>query len=89
MLFFLDALYTLPQKLDRKTDQFPEPEALYLNPRQEQILAIVQAQAPLGVKGVEEALPDVSRNTIKYDLGRLVEAGKLRRRGKGRGTVYM
>lgn len=89
MLFFLDALHTLTQKLDRKTDQFRESETLYLNPRQEQILAIVREQAPLGVKGVEEALPAMSRNTIKYDLGRLVEAGMLRRRGKGRGTVYM
>lgn len=89
MEFFLAALYTLTRKLDQKTAQFKEPEALYLNPRQEQILAIVQAQAPLGVKGVEEALPEISRNTIKYDLGRLVEAGMLRRRGKGRGTVYM
>jgi Fic family protein len=88
LFFFLDSLNRSTARLEERGRQLREPEGLYLNPRQEQVLRYVRRQGPVAVKDLEAFLPDISRNTLKYDLARLYEAGLLERRGKGRGTVY-
>ena len=88
MNFFLDMLLRIIDTLREKQREVNEPAALYLNQRQRTVLEYIRKQGFTALKDVETQLPEVSRNTLKYDLKRLHEAGYLTRQGKGRGTVY-
>lgn len=58
-----------------------------LSPLSEKLLALVRDHGKLTVRDAA-TLTGASRNTIKDHLRRLVDAGRLNRRGKGRGTWY-
>jgi predicted HTH transcriptional regulator len=53
----------------------------------EKLLAIVREHGRVTVSHAE-ALTGANRNTIKDHLKRLVNSGRLVRRGRGRGTWY-
>ncbi|MEM9527904.1 MAG: Fic family protein, partial [Bacteroidota bacterium] len=90
LIFLLRSVRSVTRKLkgnDNRT--LEEPSALYLNRRQRSVLNYFERKEELSVGDIDRLLPEVSRNTLKYDLARLKEAGYIRRHGKGRGTVYV
>ena len=58
-----------------------------LAPLSEKLLGIVNEHGHVTVREAA-ALTNANRNTIKDHLRKLVDAGRLVRRGQGRGTWY-
>jgi Fic family protein len=83
--FFLRALLRQKQVLERKIEN--ENLMRPLAPLSEKLLAIVREHGRITVREAT-ALTGANRNTIKDHLTRLVEAGHLARRGRGRGSWY-
>lgn len=89
LYFLLNAIRSITHRLSADEQAIvSEPAVLYLNARQRQILDFVRREGVLSIREIDALLPEISRNTVKYDLRRLTEAGLLAQKGKGRGTVY-
>lgn len=89
LYFFVNAVRRLTEQLgEARNSIISEPEVLYLNIRQQKVLDFIKREGTLAIREIDALLPAVSRNTVKYDLKRLTEAGLLVKRGQGRGTVY-
>ena len=88
--FFFRAIQRVISKVQRSERQImEEPAALYLNDRQQRVMQYVEENGKLSIRELSTFfLSETSRNTVKYDLKRLTDAGFLKRLGKGRGTVY-
>ena len=88
--FLLKAISRCVDKLRAdKTWLAEEPAVLYLNRRQQRVMDYVREHETLSVGQLDKFfMTETSRNTVKYDLKRLTDAGFLKRLGKGRGTVY-
>lgn len=88
--FLLKSIKIAMSQLDNDISYMvSDKTVLYMNKRQRRVLEFVREEGELSVKRVNELLGEISRNTVKYDLGKLTESGYLRRVGKGRGTVYV
>lgn len=85
MVFFLLALHRQKAVLERKIEQ--ERLMAPLAPLSEKLLAIVAEHGRVTVRDAE-TLTNTNRNTVKDHLSKLVEAGRLVRRGRSRGTWY-
>jgi Fic family protein len=83
--FFVRALHRQKEVLARKIEQ--ERLMAPLAPLSEKLLAIVAEHGRVTVRDAE-ALTKANRNTIKDHLSKLVDAGRLVRRGRSRGTWY-
>lgn len=59
------------------------------NKRQEQILSFINGRKSAVIKDISSLFPDVSEKTIQRELGTLVEAGKITKRGSKRWSIYM
>jgi Fic family protein len=83
--YFIRALRKQKQALERKieTENLMAP----LAPLSEKLLKLAREHGRITVKEAA-GVTGVSRNTIKDHLRNLVEAGRLSRRGSGRGTYY-
>ena len=89
LVYLLKAIERAAAKLDEDGIRLLEDSpSLYLNRRQQSVLRYFERHETLSIGEIDELLPQVSRNTLKYDLAKLTDAGLLRRRGRGRGTVY-
>ena len=87
VVFFLDCLLTLTQRLTEKRQQFLALKA-YLNERQKRILDIVKKETAIQIADLVKLLPEISRATIKHDLSLLVSRRLLIQVGQGRGVRY-
>jgi len=85
LTFFVRALHRQKEVLERKIEQ--ERLMAPLAPLSEKLLSIVLEYGRITVREAA-VLTQASRNTIKDHLGKLVAAGRLVRRGRGRGTWY-
>lgn len=85
MSFFIDCLAQQKNVLARKIER--EKLMAPLAPLSEKLLALVRQQGRIAVRQAA-TLTGANRNTIKDHLKRLVVAGHLVRRGRGRGTWY-
>ena len=83
--FFVRALHRQKEVLERKIEK--ERIMAPLAPLSEKLLAIIAEHGRVTVRDAE-ALTKANRNTIKDHLGKLVDAGRLVRRGRSRGTWY-
>ncbi len=85
LTFFITAICRQENVLDRKVAQerLMEP----LSPLSEKLLNIVREHGRVTVRDAT-AITRANRNTIKDHLTKLVNAGHLVRRGRGRGTWY-
>jgi len=83
--FFIRAMRRQKQVLERKikTERLMAP----LAPLSEKLLRLVREHGRTSVREAVAAT-GANRNTIKDHLSKLVEAGHLARRGRGRGTWY-
>ncbi len=87
ILFFLECLIILTQKLDAKYETYSKLKTV-LNERQQVVLAYIKEQKTIQVGELESQLKDYSRNTLKKDLAYLVREGILLKTGEGRGVRY-
>ncbi|NCC99872.1 MAG: Fic family protein [Bacteroidia bacterium] len=89
MIFFLDSLKTLTEKLEQKYNVF-KSKGGYLNERQKQIKAFFIAQnQPLKVKDLSEKFFKIPIATLKKDLQYMRDEQILIMIGKGKGSVYV
>jgi Fic family protein len=87
IIFFLDCLIELTQRLEEKYKRYSKLETA-LNERQQAILQYAQERKILQIGELERQLKIYSRNTLKKDLVYLVKGGLLLKTGGGRGICY-
>lgn len=87
LLFFLDCLLVLTQRLDEKYDVFKQKGG-YLNERQKQVFEFIKANSPVKISDIKKAFPDISRNTLKKDLLYFRSENRIKAIGKGKGLFY-
>lgn len=87
MIFFLDSLINLTEKLKTKYDTYNNLKTS-TNDRQKEVIAFIEKHLTIQIKDLEESLPQYSRNTLKKDLQYLVKEGLILTTGSGRGVKY-
>jgi Fic family protein len=88
LVFFLESLKTLTEKLEKKYDVFKSKGA-YLNDRQKQIKAFITNNQPIKVSDLARQFPNITLSTLKKDLQYLRDEQVLTMIGKGKGSVYV
>jgi Fic family protein len=88
LLFFLESLKTLTEKLDKKYDVFKQKGG-YLNERQKMLKEFIVEQRTIKVADLLVAFPDISPNTLKKDLQYLKTEQIITTVGQGKGTIYV
>jgi len=88
ILFFLQSLGILIQRLEQKYDLF-KSKGGYLNERQKQIMEFIKNNQPIKLADLAKAIPEISINTLKKDLQYLKVEQNIHSIGKYRGTVYV
>ncbi len=88
LIFFLESLKTLTEKLEQKYDVFKSKGA-YLNDRQKQIKDFISNKQPIKVSDLAKQFPEIRLSTLKKDLQYLRDEQMLTMIGKGKGSVYI
>ncbi len=88
ILYFLDKLRVLTQRLDAKYDVF-KSKGGYLNERQREIKNYLRQNQPLKISDFGNKFKSININTIKKDLQYLKKEQIIKSIGKGKGTVYI
>lgn len=88
VLFFLNKVSELTQKLDAKYDVF-KSKGGYLNDRQKMIRAYLEIKQPLKISDIATKFKKISINTIKKDLQYMKQEKIISSVGKGKGTAYI
>ncbi|MCK9292196.1 MAG: Fic family protein, partial [Bacteroidales bacterium] len=88
LLFFLESLKMLTQKLEQKYDMF-KSKGGYLNERQKQIRDFIIDNQPIKVGDLAKRFTDFPLSTLKKDLQYLRNEQVLTMIGKGKGSVYV
>jgi Fic family protein len=88
VLFFLESLVTLTQKLEQKYNVF-KSKGGYLNDRQKQIKTFVANNQPIKISDIANNLKTIQLNTLKKDLQYMRNEQVLTMIGKGKGSVYL
>lgn len=88
MIFFLESISTLTQKLNQKYDMY-KTKGGYLNERQTQIKNYIELNQPIKVSDLAKQFPDFNMATLKKDLQYLRDEKFLLMIGKGKGSVYI
>lgn len=88
ILYFLDKLSVLTQRLDAKYDVF-KSKGGYLNERQKKIKEFLQKNQPLKISDIAKRFENININTIKKDLQYMKKEQIIISVGKGKGTVYL
>lgn len=88
LIFFLESLKTLTEKLEQKYDVF-KSKGGYLNDRQKLIKDFIRENQPVKVSDLAKQFPEIGLSTLKKDLQYLRDEQVLKMIGKGKGTVYI
>ena len=88
LLYFLESLKTLTEKLDKKYDVFKQKGG-YLNERQKMLKKFITEQRTVKIADLSVAFPNISPNTLKKDLQYLRDEQIVSTVGQGKGTVYV
>lgn len=88
LLFFLESLKTLTEKLDKKYNVFKQKGG-YLNERQKMLKEFIIEQRTVKMADLTIAFPDISPNTLKKDLQYLRNEQIVSTVGQGKGTIYV
>jgi len=88
LIFFLEGMKTLTEKLDHKYDAFKQKGG-YLNERQKKLREFIIEQKTVKSADLSLAFPDISLNTLKKDLQYLRSEQIISAVGQGKGTVYI
>ncbi|MBN1650026.1 MAG: Fic family protein [Bacteroidales bacterium] len=87
ILFFVRTLSMLANELEHKYNSIKSKKS-YVNPRQKKIIAFIKKNQPIKLADLDEALADISINTLKKDLIYLKTKNRIRSEGKNRGATY-
>jgi Fic family protein len=87
IIFFLESIANLIQKLDVKYEIFKK-KGSYLNSRQQEILRYIEANQPCKIGEISSHLQQYSINTLKKDLIYLLNKKYIGKMGKKKGTLY-
>lgn len=88
LIFFLESLKTLTEKLEQKYDVF-KSKGGYLNERQRLIKDFITSNQPVKVSDLANQFPEIGLSTLKKDLHYLRSEQVLTMIGKGKGSVYV
>lgn len=88
VLFFLDCLIELIQKLEQKLKEYRSVGA-YLNERQKQVLNFIGENQPVKIGDIVQNMTAYNLETIRKDLQYLVREMEIEKLGNKRGTVYI
>lgn len=88
LIFFLESLKTLTEKLEQKYDVF-KSKGGYLNDRQKLIKNFIKENQPIKVSDLAKQFSEIGLSTLKKDLQYLRDEQVLTMIGKGKGTVYI
>ncbi len=88
LIFFLESLKTLTEKLEQKYDVF-KSKGGYLNDRQKLIKDFITKKQPVKVSDLAKQFPEIGLSTLKKDLQYLRDEQALTMIGKGKGSVYV
>ncbi len=88
LIFFLESLKTLTEKLEQKYDVF-KSKGGYLNNRQKLIKDFISINQPIKVSDLAKQFPEIGLSTLKKDLQYLRDEQVLTMIGKGKGSVYV
>ncbi len=88
LIFFLEGLKTLTEKLEQKYNNFKSKGA-YLNERQKSIKDFIISNQPIKVSDLAKNFPKIGLSTLKKDLQYLRDEQVITMIGKGRGSVYV
>lgn len=88
LIFFLESLKILTEKLEKKYDVF-KSKGGYLNERQKIIKDFIANNQPVKVSDIAKQFPDIGLSTLKKDLLYLRNEQVLTMIGKGKGSVYV
>ena len=88
LIFFLESLKTLTEKLDNKYNVFKQKGG-YLNDRQKLLKEFFAEYKTVKFSDLSAAFPNISPNTLKKDLQYLCAEQIISTMGQGRGTVYV
>ncbi len=88
LLFFLDCLEVLTEKLKLKIKEYQKIGS-YLSARQQQLLDFIQMKQPVQLKDVTANFENFSINTLKKDLQYLVKQAYIEKLGNFKSTAYI
>lgn len=88
MLFFLNKISELTQKLDSKYDVF-KSKGGYLNERQKTIKNYLEIHQPLKISDIVKEFQHLNIHSLKKDLQYMKQEKIITSIGKGKGTVYI
>jgi Fic family protein len=88
LIFFLESLKTLTEKLEQKYDVF-KSKGSYLNDRQKLIKEFITENQPIKVSDLAKQFTKIGLSTLKKDLQYLRNEQVLLMIGKGKGAVYV
>jgi len=88
MLFFLQSLEILIQRLEQKYDVF-KSKGGYLNDRQKRIKQFIINNQPVKLADLANGMVDISINTIKKDLQYMKTEKIIDSIGQNKGTLYI
>ena len=88
VVFFLDSLETLIQRLEQKYDLF-KSKGGYLSERQKKIMDFISSNQPIKLTDLVIAMPEISSHTLKKDLLYLKTEQFIDSIGKYKGTIYI
>ncbi len=88
VLYFLDKLNILTQRLDEKYETF-KSKGGYLNERQKAIKEYLEKNQPLKISDLAKVFRNINFNTLKKDLQYMKQERIITSVGKGKGTVYL
>lgn len=88
ILYFLDRLRILTQKLDEKYNLL-KSKGGYLNDRQKRIKEYLLKNQPLKISDFVKHFNDINIHTIKKDLQYMKKEQIIASVGKGKGTIYI
>jgi predicted HTH transcriptional regulator len=88
MLFFLQSLEALINRLEQKYDVF-KTKGGYLNERQKRIKVFITSNQPIKLSDLVKSMPEISINTLKKDLQYMKTEQIIKSVGERKGTVYI
>ena len=88
ILYFLDKLHILTQRLEAKYDLF-KSKGGYLNERQKEIKEYIEKNQPLKISDLAKKFNNINIHTLKKDLQYMKREQIIQTIGKGKGTVYI
>ena len=88
LIFFLNSLSILTQKLEQKYDVFKNKGG-YLNERQKLIKRHIEKFQPIKVSDLATKFPEIQLSTLKKDLQYLKQEQEIKMIGIGKGSIYI